>query len=201
MSSFNPEQHLISSNSKITASLARISEVFRVLTQAQAQDHGLSSTQLQLLLFMQFHPDPQQRKAAFMAKEFNVTKATISDSVKALEQKGLVQRLTDEKDSRSFILSLTAKGQELAMATQNVTAPLDEAVNELLPEQRVHLQYALFDLIYLLNQAGIVSPQRMCYRCHYYGGNRKDQHFCNLLNVPLLADELRLECPEFTKPR
>lgn len=201
MSSFNPEQHLINSNSKITASLGKISEVFRALVQAEAQSHGLSSTQLQLLLFIRFHPDPQQRKAAYMAKEFNVTKATISDSVKALEQKALVQRLTDVKDSRSFILSLTPKGQELALATENYTRPLDQVVNSLLPEQKGHLQYALFDLIYRLNQAGVVSTQRMCYNCHYYSGNRKDEHYCNLVNVALAAGDLRLECVEFTKPK
>lgn len=201
MSSFNPEQHLINSNSKITASLGKLSEVFRVLVQAQAQNHGLSSTQLQLLLFIRFHPDPQQRKAAYMAKEFNVTKATISDSVKALEQKALVQRLTDAKDSRSFILSLTPKGLELALATENYTRPLDQAVDCLLPEQKGHLLNTLFDLIYRLNQAGIVSTQRMCYNCHYYSGNRKDEHYCELMKQSLTMEELRLECMEFAKPK
>lgn len=200
MSSFNPEQHLININSKIIASLEKISEVFRVLLQAQAQGHGLSSTQLQLLLFIKYHPAPHQRKAAFMAKEFNVTKATISDSVKALEQKQLILRITDPQDSRSFILSLTAKGQELAAATENFTMPLDHAVDSLSVDQKEYLLYSVFDLIYRLNQTGIISIQRMCYNCHYYNGNRRDNHYCNLVKQPLTIGDLRLECPEFTKP-
>ncbi|NII24983.1 MarR family transcriptional regulator [Pseudoflavitalea sp. X16] len=200
MSSFNPEQHLININSKIIASLEKISEVFRVLLQAQAQGHGLSSTQLQLLLFIKYHPAPHQRKAAFMAKEFNVTKATISDSVKALEQKQLIQRITDPQDSRSFILSLTGKGQELAAATENFTMPLDHAVDSLSVDQKEYLLYSVFDLIYRLNQTGIISTQRMCYNCHYYNGNRRDDHYCNLVKQPLTIGDLRLECPEFTKP-
>lgn len=200
MSSFNPEEHLVNVNSKIIASLEKISQVFWVLLQTQAQNHGLSSTQLQLLLFIKFHPAIHQRKAAFMAKEFNVTKATISDSVKALEQKGLVQRIIDTKDSRSFILSLTPKGQELATATENFTSPLDNAVDDLPQEQKQSLLCSMFDLIYRLNQTGIVSPQRMCYNCRHYGGNRRDEHYCNLIQQPLLADDLRLECLEFKKP-
>lgn len=200
MSSFNPEQHLININSKIIASLEKISEVFRVLLQAQAQGHGLSSTQLQLLLFIKYHPAPHQRKAAFMAKEFNVTKATISDSVKALEQKQLIQRITDPQDSRSFILSLTGKGQELAAATENFTMPLDHAVDSLSVDQKEYLLYSIFDLIYRLNQTGIISIQRMCYNCHYYSGNRRNDHYCNLVKQPLAVGDLRLECPEFTKP-
>ena len=200
MSSFNPDQQLVNINRKIVASLEKISEVFWVLLQSQAQGHGLSSTQLQLLLFIKYHPAPHQRKVAFMAKEFNVTKATISDSVKALEQKGLVQRITDTQDSRSFILSLTAKGLELAAATENFTMPLDNAVDSLSLEQKEYLLYSVFDLIYRLNQTGIISTQRMCYNCHYYSGDRRKDHFCNLVKQPLQVGDLRLECGEYTKP-
>ncbi|WP_315818266.1 MarR family winged helix-turn-helix transcriptional regulator [Paraflavitalea speifideaquila] len=199
MSSFNPGQQLVNINSKITASLVRMSEVFRVLLQTAAQSHGLSATQLQLLLFINFHPDPQQRKAAFMAREFNVTKATISDSIKALEQKRLVERTADARDSRSFILSLTAKGQELAGITQQLTGPVDQTVSQLSPEQKEHFSATLFDLIYHFNKAGIIATQRMCYNCQYYSGNRMQEHFCNLLNVSLFINDLRLECTEFKR--
>ncbi|MBO9563474.1 MAG: MarR family transcriptional regulator [Niastella sp.] len=199
MSSLDPEQHLVNINSKVIASFAKLSEVFWVLLQTQAQRHGLSGTQLQLLLFIKFHPAPHQRKAAFMAREFHVTKATISDSIKALEQKGLIQRSNDVNDSRSFILSLTPKGVELAAAAENFTSPLDAGVDELPALQKELLLTSVFDLIYRLNQATIISTQRMCYNCRYYGGNRKDHHYCNLLNQPLAVADLRLECPEFTQ--
>ncbi len=199
MSSLNPEQQLVNINSKITASLVRMSEVFRVLMQTAAQNHGLSATQLQLLLFIHFHPNPQQRKAAFMAREFNVTKATISDSVKALEQKSLVQRTADARDSRSFILSLTPKGQELAVITQDLTGPVDQTIDHLSQEQKEQFTRTLFDLIYHFNKAGIIATQRMCFNCQYYSGNRQQEHFCNLINQPLTVEALRLECPEFVK--
>lgn len=199
MSSLNPEQQFVNINAKIIASLGKISEVFWVLLQAQAQSHRLSPTQLQLLLFIKFHPDPQQRKAAFMAREFNVTKATISDSIKALEQKGLVQRITDTRDTRSFILSLTDKGQALASATEGFTTPLDEAVVELPAEQKEQLVFSLLDLIHRLNVAGVITPQRMCYNCQYYQGNRQDEHYCQLIQQSLTVVDLRLECPEFRK--
>lgn len=199
MSSLDPEQQLVNINSKVIASLAKLSEVFWVLLQTQAQRHGLSGTQLQLLLFIKFHPASNQRKAAFMAREFHVTKATISDSIKALEQKGLIQRNSDVNDSRSFILSLSSKGEELAAAAENFTSPLDAGVDELPAPQKELLLTSIFDLIYRLNQAGIISTQRMCYNCRYYGGDRKDHHFCHLLNQPLAVGDLRLECPEFMK--
>lgn len=198
MSSLNPEQHLVDINSKVIASLAKLSEVFWVLLQTQAQRHGLSATQLQLLLFIKFHPATHQRKAAFMAREFHVTKATISDSIKALVQKGLIQRNSDAKDSRSHILSLTPKGEALAASAENFTTPLYTGVHELPAPKKESLLTSVFDLIYRLNQIGIISTQRMCYNCRYYGGDRNDHHYCNLLNQPLVVNDLRLECPEFT---
>jgi DNA-binding MarR family transcriptional regulator len=199
MSSFNPVHHLLNINSKIVASLEKLSEIFWILLQTAAKGHGLSATQLQLLLFIKYHPAPNQRKVAFMAKEFNVTKATISDSVKSLEQKGLTKRVTDPADSRSSILSLTGKGETLAAATENFTTPLDNAVEGLSVEQKEYLLYSVFDLIFRLNQTGIISTQRMCYNCHYYSGNRNEQHYCNLLNQPLKLEDLRLDCGEYTK--
>jgi DNA-binding MarR family transcriptional regulator len=199
MSSFNPELHLLDINTKIVASLEKLSEVFWILLQTTAKGHGLSVTQLQLLLFIKFHPNPHQRRVAFMAREFNVTRSTISDSIKTLELKGLVERVTDQADSRSSILSLTHKGLALTAATEDFTMPLDNAVGGLSLEQKEYLLYSVFDLIFRLNQTGIISTQRMCYNCHYYGGDRRQQHFCNLLKQPLKLEDLRLECPEFTK--
>lgn len=197
MPPFDPAQQLVNPDSKIIAALGKFAEVFRVLFQSSAQGHGLSATQLQLLHFINFHPNPMHRRGAFMAKEFNVTKATISDSLKALEKKGLVQKLADEKDSRSSIIGLTAQGTAIAMATAGLTAPLEAILALLPPEQKEHLIHTLFELIYRLNQAGVISTRRMCLNCRFYTGDHRSTHYCNLIGQPLLAADLRLECAEF----
>ena len=131
-----------------------------------------------------------------MAKEFNLTKATTSDSVKVLEQKGLVQRVGDANDSRSYNFSLTEKGEKVTEVIEKFTIPLDGAIATLEQPQKEYLLSSVLDLIFRLNQQGIISTQRMCYTCFYYGGNRKDHHFCNLMELPLAFDDLRWECPE-----
>ncbi|WP_276479969.1 MarR family winged helix-turn-helix transcriptional regulator [Paraflavitalea pollutisoli] len=197
MSSFDPAQQLVNLDSKIIASLGKLGEVFRVLYQSSAQHHGLSATQLQLLHYIHYHPDPAHRRGAFMSREFNVTKATVSDSIKALEQKGLVQKITDERDTRSFILSLTPPGETLAIATAGITRPFETTVGLLPLEQKEILTHTLFELIHRLNQAGVITTQRMCLNCRHYSGDHRQDHYCNLVQQPLLAFDLRLECPEF----
>ena len=196
MSSFNPDKHLTNIDCKIVAALEKISEVFRVLLWSEAKEHQVSPIQLQILVFLKYHTQKQQRRIAFIAKEFNLTKATISDSVKVLEQKELVQRETDEKDSRSFNFTLTPKGERLTELVENFTVPLDRAIACLLPDQKEYLLSSVLDLIYRLNRQGVISTQRMCYTCYYYKGDRKECHYCKLLQQPLAFDDLRLECPE-----
>lgn len=196
MSAFDPERHLTNVDYKIVAAFEKISEVFRVLLWTEAKEHKLSPIQMQLLIFIKYHSSDKHRRIAAMAREFNMTKATISDSIKVLELKGLIQRTDDMLDSRSFNFSLTDKGVNLTGMIENYTKPLDDSIANLPPQQKNELLASMLDTIYRLNQNGIISTQRMCYNCCHYNGDRKQAHFCNLLQKDLFVDELRIECPE-----
>jgi DNA-binding MarR family transcriptional regulator len=196
MSSFNPETHVANMDAKIVASLEKISEVFRVLLWTEAKEHRVSPIQLQLLIFLKYHKDPGQRRIAALAREFNLTKATISDSMRVLELKGLIERHNDTDDSRGYNFSLTPKGEEMTSAVENFSSPLDSAIATLTEVQKNYLLSSVMDLIYRLNQKGIISTQRMCYNCTYYNGDCKEKHFCNLMQKPLAFSELRFDCPE-----
>jgi DNA-binding MarR family transcriptional regulator len=196
MSAFNPERHITNVDYKIVAALEKISEVFRVLLWTEAKEHKLSPIQMQLLIFIKYHNNDKQRRIASMAREFNLTKATISDSIKVLEQKGLIKRTDDILDSRSFNFSLTDQGMKLTGMIENFTLPLDGAIATLAPDKKEQFLLSVLDLIFRLNQTGIISTQRMCYNCFYYNGDKAQTHFCNLMQKPLAIDELRIECPE-----
>jgi len=196
MSSFNPETHVANMDAKIVASLEKISEVFRVLLWMEAKEHRVSPIQLQLLIFLKYHKDPGQRRIAALAREFNLTKATISDSMRVLELKGLIERRSDTDDSRGYNFSLTDKGELMTSAVENFSGPLDNAIASLTDMQKEYLLSSALDLIYRLNQKGIISTQRMCYNCSFYSGDRRERHFCNLIQQPLAFSELRFDCPE-----
>jgi DNA-binding MarR family transcriptional regulator len=198
MSAFNPERHITNVDYKIVAALEKIAEVFRVLLWTEAKEHKLSPIQMQLLIFIKYHSSDKQRRIASMAREFNLTKATVSDSIKVLEQKGLIKRTDDAVDSRSFNFSLTDQGMKLTGMIENFTLPLDGAIATLSPAQKDQFLLSVLDLIYRLNQNGIISTQRMCYNCFYYNGDRQQAHYCNLMQQPLAVDELRIECSEHT---
>src|SRR5690606_32595860 len=72
-------------NGKIIAALERISQAFRVLLWEESKEFALSPIQVQVLIFLLHHSE-QKRKVSYLAEEFNMTKATISDTVKTLFQ-------------------------------------------------------------------------------------------------------------------
>jgi DNA-binding MarR family transcriptional regulator len=179
---------------KLVASLERLAGVFRHLLWQEATHHGLSPLQLQVLVFLRFHP-PSQCTVSDLAREYHVSRATISDAVKVLAQKALVSRHPDPTDLRSHSLRLTLAGEQLADQTSRFAEPLSQPVAALPPRQKLSLYLSLLTLLYQLQQAGTIPMQRMCFSCSHYG-RRPGQHFCHLLNIPLEGAQLRIDCPE-----
>ncbi|MCC6691021.1 MAG: MarR family transcriptional regulator, partial [Bacteroidia bacterium] len=89
--------------SKIVASLERIAQAFRVLLWRESKEFSLSPIQVQVLIFLLNHNE-EKRKVSYLADEFNMSKATISDTIKTLEQKNLMTKEYEQRDTRSYII-------------------------------------------------------------------------------------------------
>jgi len=193
---FNPDyqnQHL---ESRIVVALERISEAFRVLLWYESKVTGLSPIQIQIMIFLYFH-EAGRRKVSYLAQEFNMTKPTISDAIKVLEQKQLIYKETESEDSRSYIIHLTDKGIKVAQKTVLFANGMQHPFAQMTTEQKEILWRSLLELIYKLQQAGIIQLQRMCFTCRFYGKAQEGHdHFCNLLRIPLYTANLRIDCPE-----
>lgn len=193
-SDFDPQNQRV--DSKIIASLERIAQAFRVLLWTESKEHALSPIQVQVLIFLLHHGEGK-RKVSYLASEFNMTKATISDTVKALEQKGLISKEYTERDTRSYTIHLSDKGKDIANQTSLFTRELRAPLGELGADDKENLLLSLIGIIRHLNKVGVITPQRMCFTCSYYRPGPDGQgHFCQLLNQSLAPAELRVDCPE-----
>ena len=182
--------------SKIIASLERVSQAFRVLLWNESKEHALSPIQIQVLIFLLHHSD-QKRKVSYLADEFNMTKATISETIKTLEHKLLIKKEYEPQDSRSYIIHLTEAGIKLAEQTALFANQIQVPIEKLPTTEKENLLITLLDIIHHLNQSGVITIQRMCFSCHYYKTNQEgEKHFCTLMNSKLNDNELRIDCPE-----
>lgn len=180
---------------KIVVGLERISEIFRTLLWAEAKKFGMSPIQIQILIFVAYHKSVLCT-VSYLAKEFDVTKPTISDAIKALEQKQLILKDYSGLDSRSYSIVLSEKGKELVLATQNYANPLKKQFDGFDKEHLETVYEAIIKLIYNLNKIGIISVQRTCFACKFHS-KKNGGDYCEYLQKPLKKEAIRVDCPEF----
>ena len=68
-----------------------------------------------LTLAALFFDEPTPVKPSQLAETFSTTRGNVSHCVSSLEAKGLLQRMIDPADARSYLLGLTAAGRRSAM--------------------------------------------------------------------------------------
>jgi DNA-binding MarR family transcriptional regulator len=183
-------------DAKLVAALERVGQALRVQMWDTAKQHGLSPTQLQVLLRLAADPEAR-RRIGVLAAELDVTHPTVSDAVAVLRRKGLVER---ESASRRAALSLSARGRAVA----DGLAAWDERTRDQLAglgggDKQATLRL-LLDLIAGLQRCGAITVARMCVTCRFF---RRDAHpgaarphHCALVDAPLGTGELRVDCAE-----
>ncbi len=194
-SPFDPARQDANLAAKITSGLERIASVFRVLLWEYAKTIGLSPIQIQLLIFVSYHDD-DLCNVSHLAKEFNLTKPTISDALKVLAKKGLIRKVPSEVDKRAFMVILTTKGEAVVKETEHFAGPVEASVNKLSQADKEQLFSTLKELIFRLNRLGIISVQRTCFGCRFYK-KKTGGHFCRFINEQLLDAELKIDCPDY----
>lgn len=194
METFDPNYQNQHIESKIVVALERISEAFKVLLWQKGKENSLTPLQLQILLFINFHL-PEKCKVNYLAKEFNITKATISESIRLLLKKGLILKETDPSDTRSYFIYLTEKGKAIVLRTSSFAQAIEKPIRSFSEEQKKILFQGLLQLIEKLNKADIINVQRMCTSCRFYESGPEND-YCKLLEKKLYKADLRIDCPE-----
>lgn len=186
-------------DARIVAALERLSQVFRVRLREEAWERDLSPTQAQFLIYLHYH-DVEIRRVSQLAREFDLTQATVSDAVASLETKGLVRRERWPEDRRIVTLRLTPDGEKLATTLSGWADPIREHLQPFSPDVREAVMHFLMGLIGSLQRSGLITVARMCVTCSFFQQDihpgEPSPHHCALLDVPLGDADLRVDCPE-----
>jgi DNA-binding MarR family transcriptional regulator len=97
------------------ASRAHLDDIFRPI--------GMTALQYTALTVLERHPD---LSSAQLARNSFVTAQTMADMVRALEDRGLVERHRDPADRRRLVLALTADGRALLRRYRGAVAELEK---------------------------------------------------------------------------
>jgi DNA-binding MarR family transcriptional regulator len=196
---FEPSSQHGDVDKKIVASLERLSQVLRILLRWEAQERGLSPIQAQFLVHL-LHHGVALRRVSQLAREFDLTRATVSDAVDSLEKKGLIRREPWPHDKRVTTLRLTLTGEHTAQELAAWANVVEEHLKDRSPEEKEAVMRFLMGLIGSLQKSGLITVARMCVTCRFFRPEAhpgdSSSHHCALLDVPLSGSDLRADCPE-----
>lgn len=128
-----------------------------------------------------------------VAEYLGLTKGTVSQSLKALEGKGLIAKVQDPRDKRSVRLALTLPARELVAAI----APPDFLLSALeqMGEPAQALEQLFGDLLRTIQRNQDVPGFGLCHSCRFHQ-QRDGQPFCGLTEEPLAPTDSQLICRE-----
>lgn len=185
-------------HSRIVEGLDRIATAMRADDWSRARALGLNPTQFAILVHLQGRMTGAGVKD--IALQLGVSQPTATDSINALERKGLVEKHQGVADRRAVHIVLTADG--LSALHQGDAAPGDaeRAITALASGDQEHLLVTLVTMIRHLQEAGTIPIQRMCVSCRHFRpyahADAANTHHCNFVDAAFGQRDLRVDCRE-----
>ncbi|WP_244644424.1 MarR family winged helix-turn-helix transcriptional regulator [Azorhizobium oxalatiphilum] len=165
---------------------------------SRAKAVQLNPTQYAILVHLQGRPSGLGIKD--IAFQLGVSQPTTTDSVAALERKGLVVRHTDLADRRAVHVRLTADAETALQAARSVPGHAHEAVAALDRAGQEKLLLLLIAMIRQLQETGAIPIQRMCASCRHFRpfvhADAARPHHCTFVDASFGQQDLRIECRE-----
>ncbi|WP_347358609.1 MarR family winged helix-turn-helix transcriptional regulator [Bdellovibrio sp.] len=182
---------------KIITGLSRVSVALRSDSWEISKKEKLSPTQMQVLTLLEVK---KALTVSALSELLGISKASLSDSVIALENKDLVKKVPSAKDQRSTDILLTSKGSKLALRLKDSSHELVQGLRYLNPSEQSELLFLVSKVIKGLQEEGKITPSKMCVSCKFFAANahnsKEKPHHCNLIDAAFGAGDLRMDCPE-----
>lgn len=175
--------------------VAELIERIGRLLMAEAHAEALLPVQWEALRYLD-KANRFSRTAAALTAYLGITKGTVSQTLGALETRGLVKKQINAKDRRSKHLSLTAKGRKL-LGKDPLIATI-QAIEQLSRTTQQSLGKGLEGLLTSRLTARKRQPFGQCGDCRYFayqhaGGG---PHYCQLLQEKLAKADAHKICYE-----
>lgn len=95
-----------------------------------------------------------------IAKEIGHSHPSVSKIVREMSRAGLLQEKKDTKDKRKNLVSLSSKGQKVALQIEDTYKDVTKAVNDVLEQTRNNLWKAIDEFEYMLDQKNLLERVR-----------------------------------------
>jgi DNA-binding MarR family transcriptional regulator len=185
--------------SQLLAGLARLGQAVRMEAWRNAGPHNLSPLQADIVTLLHTERGPMRQGDIVAA--LASTAPTVSDAVKVLRKKELLDSVRDPGDARVVLLTLSASGTDEANRLDVVSENLGGAVAALPPDDFAAMLRGTVTLMRELQDRHAIPVSRMCVTCRFFVPDAHPAetgrpHHCNFVDAPFGDTELRVTCPD-----
>lgn len=186
---------------KIVDALDKLTRVHRTMLWEVAKTENLSPIQIQFLEYINRYPS-KLCKVSTLAREFDLTKATVSAAVSSLEEKCLLRKLRESNDKRSYVLKLTPEGKRIVKRLLHWSDAMVKHIEKFSDEDKSRVMLFLMELIKSLFDDGVVEIAHVCIACTNFvrdaDKSSPKPHFCRLTNRSISNSELNIGCSSYS---
>ncbi len=169
--------------------IERIASLFRAGLRDVASAHGLKLVQLEALTYLSM-ANRYSDTPIGVAEYLGITKGSVSQTIKALEDRGLVEKVADEADGRLLHCRLTPAAREIVKHAY--PAPMLEALPEGLGNDAA---LTLQRLLRSFQEANGMRTFAQCRTCQLFEPRTRGGR-CGLTHEALSATDSTLLCRE-----
>ncbi len=174
--------------------LERLATLLRGESRNLLFEYGLQPIQfeaLHYLLICNRYSDTPMSVTEYLGQ----TKGSVSQTLKVLEKKGLIEKNADSSDKRVTHLAVTKQGRKLIKKI--LPSPLLSLASNFLDDQAiVRVNELLIALLKSAQQANGFKSFGQCDSCRHNTKLGKDDYFCGLVKEPLSKLDVELICRE-----
>ncbi|RKR04174.1 MarR family transcriptional regulator [Maricaulis maris] len=178
-----------------SAHSARLLERLSRLIHNEAHAHGLKPVQWDVLRYLNV-ANRYSRSPSAVTSYLNLTKGTVSQTLNALEAKGLVVKRADATDRRRVTLDLSSQAR--TALKDDPLLRISSHLDALQDDNRRGLDAGLRELLDALIRERKGRPFGVCHTCRHHRPGRDEGQggFCNLLGETLSIADGDLLCVE-----
>ncbi len=189
----------LSASEQLLIGLTRLGQAARLSAWHNAGPTKLTPLQADILSFLA--GDQRPRRQGEIVTALASTAPTVSDAVRTLAAKELVDRRRDPADSRAVTLALTGAGRAEAERLAVIPEPLRAALDALDEPDVAAMLRGVTTMIRVLQQHQAIPVSRTCVTCCFYRPDAHPDdpdrpHHCAFVDAPFGDGELRLDCPD-----
>lgn len=176
---------------KVAALVERMGRL--LITEGHAE--GLLPVHWETLRYL-YEANQFSRNLAGLTDYLGSTKGTVSQTLKGLEHKGLIEKEIDVKDRRTKRLALTQEGRQLLK--QDPLRSWGDDIETLPKREQEALERSLSTILRSRLAARGRAPFGQCLECIYFASKHEEgePHYCSLLNVGLSEQNAQQICVE-----